>query len=171
MLNYSQVKNKPKILRTITSLDYKEFEKLKNKFKIAWEEYIYDNHIKGKDRQRKYGAGRKPTLLSIEDKLLFILFYFKIYPLQEVIAFMFGMSQSQANEWIQKLSVILNKALDYQKQLPERSPKNLQEVLTECSGLEFVIDGTERRIQRPKDNNKQTDNYSGKKKLIQRKTT
>jgi hypothetical protein len=34
----------------------------------------------------------------IEDKLLFILFYFKIYPLQAVLAFLCAMSQGRANE-------------------------------------------------------------------------
>ncbi len=29
-----------------------------------------------KHRKRRYGGGRKPHLLAIEDKLLFILFYY-----------------------------------------------------------------------------------------------
>jgi len=59
---------------------------------------IYDNHIKKKTRQRRLGGGRKARLASIEDKLLFILIYFKIYPLQEVMASMFAMSQGRVNE-------------------------------------------------------------------------
>ncbi len=38
------------------------------------------------------------------------------------------MSQGQANEWIHKLSSVLNAALNYEKQLPEQNPKNLEEV-------------------------------------------
>lgn len=50
-----------------------------------------------------------------------------------------------------KLSRVLNQALGDEKQLPEREPHRLEEVLNECHSLEFVIDGTERRINRPKD--------------------
>ena len=45
------------------------------------------------------------------DRLLFILFYLKTYPLQEVIAHLFGLSQSQAHFTIHQLSAILNRAL------------------------------------------------------------
>ena len=81
-------------------------------------------------RKRRYGGGRKPRLGTIEDKLLFILFYFKVYPLQEVIAQVFGMSQGRANEWIHKLSPLLESALGEAHCLPERNPQNLAQVLT-----------------------------------------
>jgi hypothetical protein len=55
-------------------------------------------------------------------------------------------------------------ALGEEQQLPARDPKNLAEVLAECETLEFVIDGTERRRQRPKDDAQQKTYYSGKKK-------
>ncbi|OQY45670.1 MAG: hypothetical protein B6242_09810 [Anaerolineaceae bacterium 4572_78] len=46
----------------------------------------------------------------MEDKLVFILFYLRFYPIQVVLAFLFGMSQAQANEWIHRLTPILNQA-------------------------------------------------------------
>jgi Helix-turn-helix of DDE superfamily endonuclease len=39
------------------------------------------------------------------------LYYIKVYPLQEILAFEFGMVQSTANEWIHLLSEVLKKAL------------------------------------------------------------
>jgi hypothetical protein len=65
----------------------------------------------------------------MEDKLLFILFYFKVYPLQEVIAFLFGTSQGRVNEWIHTLSIVLQMALGEAQALPERNPKNLEQTL------------------------------------------
>ncbi|MFM7449337.1 MAG: transposase family protein, partial [Leptolyngbyaceae cyanobacterium] len=47
-----------------------------------------------------YGGGRKAHLTLHRDKLLFILFYFRHYPTQEVQGFLFGMSQAQTSEWI-----------------------------------------------------------------------
>jgi len=40
----------------------------------------------------------------------------------------------------------------------------LEQVLAACPELEFVIDGTERRINRPKAKEKRNKHYSGKKK-------
>ncbi len=69
--------------------------------------------------------------------------------MQVVQGFLFGLGQSQACEWIDKLSRILNQALGYEKQLPERNPARLETVLRECPSLEFLIDGTQRPINRP----------------------
>ncbi|WP_262561129.1 transposase family protein [Acaryochloris sp. CCMEE 5410] len=74
------------------------------------------------------------------------------------------MSQAQANEWIHRLSGVLNQALGYEKQLPEWEPANLEAVLDGCPSLEFMIDGTERPINRPKDKKDRKTYYSGKKK-------
>ena len=49
-------------------------------------------------------------------------------------------------------------------QLPERRAANLEAVLSACPSLEFIIDGTERSINRPKDKDKQKRYYSGQKK-------
>lgn len=99
-----------------------------------------------------------------QDKLLFILVYFRLYPTQEVQGFLFGIGQPQAHDWVHKLTRVLNQALGYQKQLPEREPSQLEAVLNQCPSLEFMIDGTERRINRPKDKEAQKVYYSGKKR-------
>ena len=49
-------------------------------------------------------------------------------------------------------------------QLPERRAANVAAVLSACPSLEFIIDGTERPINRPKDKEKQKSYYNGKKK-------
>jgi Helix-turn-helix of DDE superfamily endonuclease len=170
MLSYHTLKEKPRVLRALTSLDPDEFETLLIPFEQAWEAYVTQHVRHKKARKRRYGGGRKPHLLTIEDKLLFILFYFKVYPLQEVIAAFFGMSQGRANEWIHKLSPILESALGATQCLPERDPQNLEQVLALCTSVDFMIDGTERPVQRPSDPIEQKDQYSGKKKGIRSRT-
>jgi hypothetical protein len=169
MLSYYTLKDKPRVLRAFTSLDREEFETLLHPFEQAWEAYV-NHHLRHQQaRKRRYGGGRKPHLLTIEDKLLFILFYFKVYPLQEVMAACFGMSQGRANEWIHKLSPILESALGAAQALPERNPQNLEQVLALCVSVDFMIDGTERPVQRPTDALEQQDQYSGKKKAYAQK--
>lgn len=108
-------------------------------------------------------ASRKARLKGLEDKLLFILVYFRLYPTQAVQGFLFGMSQAQVNEWIHRLSQVLNQALGYEQQLPKREPANLETVLSTCPSLEFILDGTERRGNRPKDKADRTTYYRGKR--------
>jgi hypothetical protein len=98
------------------------------------------------------------------DRLLFILFYLKTYPLQEVQAFMFNMSQGQANEWIHRLAEVLKSALADLDCLPEQEGERLAEILQGNEALSFAQDGCERRRQRPKDDDVQKEYYSGKKK-------
>jgi hypothetical protein len=104
--------------------------------------------------------------LLIEDKWLFLLFYFTVYPLQEVIARIFGMSQGRAQEWRYTLTPILETALGEAQCLPERDPQNLEQVLAFCVAVDFLIDGTERPLHRPPDPIEQKEQSSGKKKGI-----
>jgi Helix-turn-helix of DDE superfamily endonuclease len=164
MLSYHRLRQNPRVLRAFTSLDPEEFDTLLIPFEQGWKTYVTEQDRQRTARQRRYGGGRKPRLVAIEDKLLFILFYFKVYPLQEVIAFFFGMSQGRANEWIHKLSPILESALGEAHCLPERDPKSLEQVLALCASVDFLLDGTERPVQRPMAPIEQKDQYSGKKK-------
>lgn len=163
MLSYAQVKEKSYVLQSLTGLNEQEFETLLVSFEQAWQAYVEREHMQ-KPRARRYGGGRHAELHTVEDKLLFILVYFRLYPTQVVQGFLFGIGQPQAHEWVHKLSRILNDALGYEQQLPEREPSRLKQVLEQCPSLEFMMDGTERPINRPQDNVEQQDSYSGKKK-------
>lgn len=81
-----------------------------------------------------------------------------------MIAFFFGMSQSQVNEWIYRLSTVLRMMTEEQCRLPGHDPQKLEEVLAKCPELSFIIDGTERRRRRPGNGADQKLYYSGKKK-------
>lgn len=164
MLSYNQMKDKPTVLLSFTSLRQSEFEELAQKLAQVFqtlENEAQDNA----ERQRAVGGGRDVTTLeTVEDRLLFILFYLKTYPLQEVLAFLFCMSQSQANYWIHWLAHLLKQTLGELGYLPERLGERLEEVLSEHETLAFVQDGCERQRQRPKDPAQQKAYYSGKKK-------
>lgn len=163
MLTYQKLKKQPERFLSLTSLTVEEFEELLVSFIEAWRADI-EKRAYGKQRKRKPGGGRKPALNRDDQRLLFILIYFKLYPLQQVQGLLFEMSQGQANDWIQRLTPILQATLKQQALLPERDPANLEQVLQACDFLEFRIDGTERRRQRPVDPKQQRDYYSGKKK-------
>lgn len=162
-MQYAALSTKPRTMLSLTGLTCAEFEALLPSFSVAWAAFVEET-FERRERKRACGAGRIAHLKLIEDKLLFILFYYRQYPIQEVQGFLFGMSQAQANEWIHRLSPLLNQALGYEQKLPERRAAKLEAVLSTCPSLEFLIDGTERPINRPKDPDRQKQHYSGKKK-------
>jgi hypothetical protein len=156
-LTYDEVKIKEEVRKSMTSLTRLEFEELMIYFKEAL-------HFKLPPRDPRKG-GRPPRLQTPEDQLFFILFYFKTYPLQEVLGYLFGMDQSQANEWIDKLTPVLYDALKRADCLPTRKSQELLALLLEeTESQDIGIDGTERRINRPDEPARQQTYYSGKKK-------
>jgi len=163
MITYEQVKGKSKLLRAMTGLDRAEFEELLVPFETAWKDHVKQTALPESDRERQPGGGRQPALRTLPDKLLFILYYFKTYPLQEVLGFEFGMGQSQACEWIHTLTAVLKQALASLKQLPAHLPAELAARLAQSGERKFGIDGTEGKIQRPKDPLEQRQYSSGKK--------
>lgn len=163
MLSYDQLKDNPKVLLAFTGHTQAEFEVLLDAFSKAWHQLAQKQQAIQK-RQRRAGGGRKACLNTMADRLLFILFYLKTYPIQEVLAFLFGLSQGQANSWIHRLVKVLKRALAKLGHLPERDGTRLATILRENEALTFAQDGSERRRQRPKDDDKQKAYYSGKKK-------
>src|SRR3954470_24843015 len=152
MLNFQTIRTRPRVFQQLTGLTLAAFETLLADFECAYEDDRQQrDRQRPTPRQRRPGGGRKAALPTLADKLVFLLFYFRQYPTQETLAFLFGLSQGQACQWIHRLTPIVNRALGYQLQLPARQPAALHEVLTACPGLEFLIDGTERPIRRPKD--------------------
>jgi len=169
-LTYENLAVCPRIFLSFTGITPAEFLVLLMDFDYAWQIYEVEQLIDSFPRQRQPGGGRKVTgLPHIEDKLLFILIYFKLYPLQTVLGFLFGMSQSQANVWIHTLSDILKSALSSGRCLPERDGGQLAGALAKTEELLALIDGVERRKQRPTDADAQKADYSGKKKGHTRK--
>lgn len=95
MITYATLKQRPKEFLSLTSLTIDEFDALVPSWSDAWNVYAGTYYFSR--------AGRKPTLASDHEKLLFILVYFKIYPLQSVQGVLFGISQGQASYWIHRL--------------------------------------------------------------------
>ena len=154
MINYQTAQSATEEqFKSLTSLTKEEFELLLKTFAQVWEEQ--DPH-----------RGSPEKLASSGDKL-FILFYLKTYPLQEVLGFLFGIDQSQANRWIKGLSRILKETLERGGYLPARTASQLEEQLAPSPPpADVIIDGAERLVQRPQDKEKQREKYSGKKKPI-----
>ena len=164
MLNLQRVMKDERLLRALTGLNKKAFEELQEVFGEAVREEEVPRRSK-QPRQRATGAGRKPRLETLEEKLIYILFYFKCYPTFDLAGLLFDIDRSQANRWMHRLQQPLEIALGQKMALPKRKLTSRSEFIDAFPGVKRVIfDGTERPIQRSKDREKQKQDYSGKKK-------
>ena len=86
-MDIERVFGKPKLLRALTSLDAGEFARLLAAFEQESQARRVEFNRFGQVRQRAPGAtGNAGVLSSPKARLFFVLFYFKCYPLQEVMA-------------------------------------------------------------------------------------
>lgn len=168
MININKILGKDRLLRAMIGLNRKAFENLLEKFEKVYNE---QEEKRGKrPRKRKRGGGRKGRLASMAEKLFYILFYFKCYPTFDLASVLFDFDRSQAHRWVHKLQEILEKTLGEKQVLPLRQIHSVEEFLEKFPMVKKVIvDGTERAISRPKNEEKQRENYSGKKKRHTRK--
>ena len=120
---------------------------------------------------RKVGGGQKGALPTSLDKLVFILVYLKIYPTFDVLAFFTNRHRSKAHRSVIQLLPVLELALGRRLVLPERKITSIEEFEQKFPGLkDLFLDGTERRVEKPKSLKRRKKLYSGKKKATTRKT-
>ncbi len=167
MLEYTKLARNRRKLLALTGLTLREFQALLPAFVEAYRcRYESDKTLAGRTRKRHLGGGREGNLQRAEQKLLFILVYQKAYPLQVVMGELFEMSQSSANEWLHRLLPVLRDALTAIGVMPEREGQKFARAeRSKREPADYIIDGTERRRQRPKKPEKQALHSSGKKKM------
>ena len=170
-MDMAAVFRKPKLLRALLSLDAGEFERLLAAFEQSVQASRAEFNRFGEKRRRAPGATGNPGVLATpRARLFFVLFYFKCYPLQEVMGVLFGLSQPQVCLWVGRLTPLVNAALGRELVLPARRPADLGKLLSEVLELRLLIlNGAELPIRRPKDKQSKKDDDSGKKKAHRKK--
>jgi len=166
MLRYVELKEKPREFLSVTSLTTEEFQVLLPTFEKCYQ-LLSPAKPKPtkKHKQRASGGGRKAKLSNLSDKLLFILAYQKTSPLQTMHGLHFGLSQGRVNYWVQRLLPVLQMSLDELGMKPERVGKKVADLSSASEGgANLSLDASERELQRPVNDDKQREKYSGKKK-------
>lgn len=155
-------------MRALTGVSETQFEILLEAFSLTYTKMQWQAYQDGSAvgiRKRRPGGGRKGALPTMRDKLLFLLYYFKVYPTFDVLGTQFNMARSKANENLYKLVPVLYQTLVHLEVMPSRelaTPDDLLEALADMDTI--LIDVTERAYRRPQDDQGQRAHYSGKKK-------
>jgi len=117
------------------------------------------------DRQREIGGGREQEL-SIRDQILMTITWLRCYPKQDVLAYLFGVSESCVSRVLNRVLPLLEASGRDTMRMPDpgkKRRKTLDNLLAETPDLAIVIDSFEQRVQRHKERKSPDAHLSGKK--------
>ena len=153
----------PSVFRHLTGLTGPAFDALAADVAPAVEA-AHRRALDRPDRQRAVGAGGVFGLTT-GDQVLLAVVWLRQYPTQEVLGFLFGVSDSTALRAVRRCLPVLEQAGRDTMRMPGPGAgrrRNLAALLRDTPGLAVVIDTFEQRTHRPK--RRQRAYYSGKKK-------
>lgn len=151
--------------RRMTSLTPQEFDDILPRFTAGLADLATaEEAARPRPRKNKPGQGARSRLETPADKLFFMLVYHCTYPLLIMHGKLFGLSESQTCRIIHRLAPVMETT--FALTAPTRDAAALKAALVraQASGVEPVaaIDGTERPVQRPSSEPRQTELYSGR---------
>ena len=164
-MNHNYLLKHPELFQYVIGITFNQFSELLPKFSNC----LRKAEIKkaySKKRLRELGGGRKAKLSDDYSKLFFILFYYKTYPTFRFAQSVYQLDKRNIQLWVKFLAPVLFPTLGHELSLKQRRKISSYHLwLEEYPQLsEFIVDCTERAVQRPKDSQTQVEYYSGKKK-------
>jgi hypothetical protein len=150
----------------MTGYNLSNFSALSPYFRKAHQKYFEDFDLSGKKKKelRSFVIYKNSPLPTLEDRLVFVLSYQKLNPIQQQHAVLFEMTQNQVNLFVHGLTIVLKNALTDANVMPAQPEAELIDKLDNEEDKILMHDGTEREIPRPVDEEVQKETYSGKKK-------
>lgn len=160
------LKRKGKHLYNFTGLSVEQFEELCEAVEAELAEVKTKS---GQPRQRAVGGGRKANL-SLEDQVLTVLMYYRLYITQVLLGYLVGLDDSNVSRLIAKLRPILltvlptparERSLFGQECSSEKRTNSLSDLLAKHPELkEVLLDATEQEVYKPQDPQQRKLNYS-----------
>ena len=176
-LRYTQLKPHQNVLHSLTGLRSAEFEQLVYDIGPLFVASERERLFKKKphsERKRDIGGGH-PFTLGTHDQILLTVMWLRLYPTQEVLAFLFGVTHSTVSRLLARTVDVLAKAGKDTMRMPDPGRKHrrsFDQLLSDLPEFAVVIDSFEQRVQAPqgteptnrKDRKEADKWYSGKKK-------
>jgi hypothetical protein len=165
IMRYEYLSQHPTVFLSVTGLRIREFDRL---YADILPDYQASEtgRLERSDRQRAIGGGLSPQL-DERDQILLTVVWLRVYPTNEVLGYLFGVSDSTASRYMHRVLGVLEQAGQDTMRLPDpgrKRRKHLDELLADIPELAVVIDSFEQKVQRPRDPVEQKGHYSGKKK-------
>ena len=184
---YRKLSRKPQLFLSVTGMNRHQFQTLLPQFEHAYDKFERRRKRRvvrtGKKRLRQLGGGAQFEN-SVPDRLLMVLFYYRLYLTQELMTLLFkAEDKSVICRGIQQMRPVFEAVLPVPEQarrrilsLADKEQKRrkkrigtLSEFREAYPELTFIIDGVEQPKRKPKAPAKRKSDYSGKKKRHTRK--
>lgn len=165
ILRYAHLSRHSKVFEALTGLRLTEFGELLDDVLPRYAEAEIQR-LSRPQRQRAIGGGH-PFELSARDQILLTVVWLRLYPIQEVLGFLFDVSDSSVSRYISTVLPLLEASGRDTMRLPDPGRKHrrqLEGLLKAIPDLAVVIDSFEQRVQRPRSRAEADTYYSGKKK-------
>jgi hypothetical protein len=149
----------------MTGLRVNEFDELINDVAQLYGD-AEERRLDRADRQRAIGGGH-PFELGYRDQVLLTVIWLRVYPVHEVLGYLFGVSDSTVSRTIRRVLPVLEQAGKDSMRMPDPGKKRrrqLDDLLKDAPELAVIIDTFEQRVQRALDKEEADSYYSGKKK-------
>lgn len=152
------------LFKSFTGLELAEFDSIYKEIESRYSQYELKRLSKRK-RTRKVGAGNH-FKLTVRDRFLMLLMYYRLYITHTLSGFLFDLDQSNVYRDIRHIEPLVKRCIPLPERLYNitRRLRTVEEVKKYFPEFKAFIDVTEQEIQRPKDKNKKRNYYSGKKK-------
>lgn len=102
----SRLRRKPETFRHLADITPEDFDEIIEELPDLYEEAERSGRLSRPDRERAIGAGRKFTL-ALEDCLLMLLMYYRLYITHEFLGFLFDIDDSNVGRNINPLEPLL----------------------------------------------------------------
>jgi len=164
LLNYKSLSKKPHLFRSLTGLELPEFDSVCTQANAKYRDYEA-KRLDRPNRKHKVGAGY-PFKLSLQDRLLMLLVYYRLYITSTLTGVLFNLDQSNAIKDIHKLEPLVKEILPLPQKLHDKVKRlqSVEEIEALFPGFKAFTDATDQEIPRPKNKQKRRTHYSGKRK-------
>ena len=164
MFSYEKLARKPKVFRTFTGLTLDKGNELYAKIEQQYPKQE-QKRLGRKNRKRAIGAGRK-FQRSVKDRMLMALMYYRLYVVNELLGYLFGLDQSTISRDVKCIEPVIKSCIPIPEKMTKKTRRigTLEELLELFPEMKAFIDATEQEIPRPKNKRRRKNYYSGKKK-------
>lgn len=165
MITYARLTQYPKVFLSMTGLRPAEFETVLDDVAPRYQAAEIAR-LTRPARRRALGGG-PDFALEYREQVLLTVVWLRLYPVHEVLGFLFGVSDSSVSRYIARVLPLLEASGRDTMRLPDPGKKRrraLTEVLASVPELTIIVDTFEQRVQRPRTRAEADPFFSGKKK-------
>lgn len=129
MMTYTSLRSRPRCFLAFTGLKVEEFDRLAALIHPDWITQRQERLEKQTpNRKRKEGGGRRYSLKTLEDQLLLVMVWSRLYLIYLTIEYLFCIDESTVSRTIQRIQPLLQNRFMLPERLPKKKIRTIEEL-------------------------------------------